>query len=228
MEETTMSEPRPVTRDEVQRFHATSYYDAQFAISPLHKFEWWGVPIIKWPTDIWLYQEYLHEIKPELIIETGTDFGGSALFFGDMMQLLWPDRPECRTISIDISLAKVYSRVLKHPRVELVAGSSLEPALLSRLRELSAKLRTFVTLDSDHHEPHVTAELNAYHEFVSWGSMMVVEDTNLNGHPVQPEHGAGPFEAVVKFLRSHPEFREDERWKKMLFTWFPCGWLRKG
>ena len=208
-------------------FHLLSYHDLRNRMSPQHKFEWRGVPIIKWPCDIHLYQEYIWELKPELIIETGTDFGGSAMFFGDMMQILWPDRDECRVISIDISDNKIRPEVFQHPRAQLETRSSLDPALLAYLREECKGRRVMVILDSDHSAVHVSKELDAYHGFVSPGSLLVVEDTNLNGNPVNSQHGPGPMESVKTFLPNHPEFVPDNRWKKMMFTWHPMGWLRR-
>src|SRR5687768_17883515 len=37
-------------------------------------------PILKCPTDLWLYQEMIHELRPDVIMETGTAWGGSALY----------------------------------------------------------------------------------------------------------------------------------------------------
>ena len=84
-----------------------------------------------------------------------------------------------------------------------------------------------VILDSDHHEAHVARELHAYREFVSVGSYMVVEDTNVNGHPVMPEHGSGPFEAVHAFVAEDHDFEIDRSREKFLLTVFPDGYLRR-
>jgi cephalosporin hydroxylase len=82
-------------------------------------------------------------------------------------------------------------------------------------------------LDSDHHAAHVGRELRAYREFVTVGSYLVVEDTNVNGHPVMPEHGPGPFEAVEEFLREDRQFEADRSREKFLLTYFPNGFLKK-
>jgi len=66
-----------------------------------------------------------------------------------------------------------------------------------------------------------------YGRFVTPGSYMVVEDTNVNGHPVFPEHGPGPMEAVRDFLATDTSFEIDRSREKFLLTYFPDGWLRK-
>ena len=44
-------------------------------------------------------QEMLYEVKPDLIIETGTNSGGSALYMSHLMEAI---RPECRIITVDV------------------------------------------------------------------------------------------------------------------------------
>lgn len=45
-------------------------------------------PVWKCPPDMWVYQELLHEVRPDLIVETGTRFGRSAYFLASMCELL--------------------------------------------------------------------------------------------------------------------------------------------
>jgi cephalosporin hydroxylase len=59
------------------------------------------------------------------------------------------------------------------------------------------------------------------------GSYLIVEDTNVNGHPVNREHGPGPMEALDEFLSEHREFVIDQRWQKFLMTFNPRGYLKR-
>jgi cephalosporin hydroxylase len=54
-----------------------------------------------------------------------------------------------------------------------------------------------------------------------------VEDSNLNGHPVMPDYGPGPFEAVERYLTAHAGsyLRDDARERKFGFTFAPGGFL---
>jgi cephalosporin hydroxylase len=56
---------------------------------------------------------------------------------------------------------------------------------------------------------------------------LVVEDTNVNGHPVMPDFGPGPWEAARSWLPSHPDFEVDRAREKFLATFNPRGYLRR-
>jgi cephalosporin hydroxylase len=203
------------TDDIRTQFHLLSYYGGA-----LQQTYWLGVPILKSPLDCWVYQEIIHEQRPDLIIETGTDRGGSALFLASMCDLVGKGR----VLSIDVRS----SASVRHPRLTLVVGDSTSAAVLDSVRAARRTAeRCMVILDSDHHADHVGRELRAYREFVSVGSYMVVEDTNVNGHPVMSEHGPGPFEAVHAFLADDPDFEIDKSREKFLLTFFPDGYLRR-
>ena len=181
-----------------------------------------GVTIWKCPLDLWLYQELLHDMRPDLIVETGTAFGGSAYFLGDLCDTLQLD---AKIITIDIATEPGRP---EHDRVTYVTASSTDPAVLAQVREaVPADGRVLVILDSDHAYGHVLDELRAYADLVSVGSYVVVEDTNVNGHPAYPEFGPGPMEAVDAFLAEDDRFVIDAGMEKFFMTFNPRGYLKK-
>jgi hypothetical protein len=66
-----------------------------------------------------------------------------------------------------------------------------------------------------------------YSPLVTPGSYLIVEDTNVNGHPVVPEFGPGPMEAVRDFVRQCPDFEPDLHRETFLLTFNPLGYLRR-
>lgn len=182
---------------------------------------WLGVRAQKCPLDLWIYQEILHEQRPDLIIETGTAHGGSALYLASVCDLL--GRGEIVTVDIH----PVDGRP-QHDRITYLTGSSTAEEIASELRNMaSERERVLVILDSDHARDHVLDELRLYSPLVSPGGYLIVEDTNVNGHPAMPEHGPGPMEAVEAFLAETDEFEVDATREKFFLTFNPRGFLRK-
>jgi cephalosporin hydroxylase len=67
----------------------------------------------------------------------------------------------------------------------------------------------------------------AYAPLVTVGSYLIVEDTNINGHPVLPEFGPGPGEAVEEFLAKTDDFEVDRSAEKFFVSMNPGGYLRR-
>ena len=180
------------------------------------------MPIVKTPMDILTLGEVIVQTRPELIVESGAFAGGSALYYATLLELLGG---EGRVIAIDLDFIAVPEIVRAHPRVELVQGSSVDPAVLSRVRAAARGRRVMVDLDSDHASHHVLAELRALASLVTPGCYLIVEDTWLGGRPVNPDAAPGPSDALDAWLAEGQPFEVDCWRERMLLTGFPRGYL---
>jgi cephalosporin hydroxylase len=187
---------------------------------------WFGVPIYKLPFDLWNYQEILTELRPSLVIEFGSAHGGSALYFSQLLRSL--GQPYC-VLSVDVDADQIASRARQDPNIVFLHSSSADPKVAEAIVEWRTKLPgpVFAILDSDHSKKHVLAEMELLRPVLKPGDYMVVEDGNINGHPVLPDWGEGPFEAVEEYMRLHPEdySHDREREKRFGLTFAPNGYL---
>jgi cephalosporin hydroxylase len=182
---------------------------------------WLGTSIGKCPFDLWNYQEIIYELRPDVIIEAGTGWGGSTLFFASCCDLIGNGR----IISIDISDP---TSKPQHDRITYLQGSSTSTEIVNKVKScINDKNKVLVNLDSDHTMKHVLEELNIYSEFVTPGSYIIVEDTCVGGHPVKKGHFPGPMEAVMEFVKHNSSFTIDKTREKFMLTFNPNGYLKK-
>lgn len=185
------------------------------------KTNWLGVPALKLPTDLWIYQEILYDVKPDIVIETGTMYGGSALFLASICDII----NKGSIVSIDINRKDNFP---EHERIKYITGSSIDEEIANQVKDMiKPNDKVLVILDSEHNKNHVLEEMDLYHKLVTKNSYLIVEDTAINGHPIEPTFGEGPMEAVKEFLKTHNEFKIDKDKEKFLLTWNPNGYLKK-
>jgi cephalosporin hydroxylase len=182
---------------------------------------WMGYRTMKCPLDLWIYQEIFYELKPDIVIETGVNEGGGAAFIVSILDSIGKGK----LITVDIELLE--NRPINQ-RITYIKGSSTDEKVVQQISSLIQKNQVvLVILDSDHNMPHVLREMEIYSKLVSKGSYMIIEDSNINGHPIMPNWGEGPFEAIQEFLTHNDSFEIEKEREKYYMTFNPSGYLKK-
>ncbi|MGQ9369811.1 CmcI family methyltransferase [Azospirillum sp. ST 5-10] len=181
-------------QDYLRWFHETNVWKAM---------GWRGVRTLKLPSDMWNYQEIISERSVQWVVETGTRHGGSALYFADLLAAMGT---EGAVITVDVTHEALHPSILGNPRIQLLLGDSGGPEIAAQIAMLLPEERgtVFMILDSDHAAAHVHRELTTLVPLLRRGDYLVVEDTIVNGHPVRPAHGPGPWEALDRYLAENP------------------------
>jgi cephalosporin hydroxylase len=183
---------------------------------------WLGQPVWQNVLDLWTIQETLAELSPALVIECGTNRGGSAFFYACLFDLM--GKGEVVTCDIE----KIHD--LTHPRIEWILGGSTSEAVLARVRARASAAAgpVMVILDSDHRESHVLREMELYGPLVTAGSFLLVQDGAIDTLETFRQSRPGPLRAIERFLAAHAEFEVDvRRCERFLITHHPKGWLRR-
>lgn len=181
---------------------------------------WLNYGLQKNPLDLWIMQEIIYMVKPDVVIECGTGRGGSAFFFASILQLIGKGR----VISVDAHKRQPLDSSGKervtdyYNRVEFIYGNSVAPEIFSAIKEkIKPDDVVLVDLDSDHGAEHVSKEMKLYSDLVTPGSYMIVEDGIV----------AGPTIAIDSFLKQDDRFIAELAWEKFLFTFNPKGYLKR-
>lgn len=192
--------------------------------------KWQGVPVPGAnPCDLWVIQQIIHDVRPEFILETGTGFGGCALYYADLLEDLGLENTRVITIGekADIQQAAQHRAWKEH--VDYVQDEPTYPEMVERLAERIKGKKVVVVLGSSHDEQQVLEELRLYAPLVSPGSYLVVRDTYVDGNSLGRRQERGPMSAVLTFLKTKQgsEFSQDRLRETMVLTFNRGGWLKK-
>jgi cephalosporin hydroxylase len=199
-----------------------------------YNFSWMGRPIIQFPQDMVAMQEIIWALRPDVIVETGIAHGGSLVFYASMLQLIGHGD----VLGVDIDIRQHNREAIEtHPmshRIQMIQGSSIDPAIVEQVKQRIAGKKVLVVLDSNHTHEHVLEELRLYAPLVSVGSYCVVMDTVVEDMPEDafPDRpwgkGDNPKTAVWAYLKENQDFEIDAAiHSKLLITVAPDGYLRR-
>jgi cephalosporin hydroxylase len=165
--------------------------------------EFSGLRLRKLPSDCLAIYKLFYQCRPQVIVETGSAHGASALMLAAYADMIGLEK----IISIDVG----ETELPKHPKIEFINGSSADQKIVDSVYDIVAGRPCSIILDSDHRAPHVKNELEMYHELVGKSQSIIVEDTHVDvlDFKIFRSEG-GPLLALAPFLEQHPEFVEAE------------------
>ena len=184
----------------INEFHKIYYYYNYNSKSTRENTFWLGIPCLslKCPIDLWIYQEIIHEVRPDVIIECGTAWGGTAYFFlASLCDLIGKGK----VITIDIE--ERVGRPQYNGIIYIQYSSTFKEIVEKVKSTINKNDKVMVILDSDHRKEHVLKKLGIYSKFVTKDSYIIVENSNINQHPVLPKYEPRPMEAIKEFLKEN-------------------------
>src|SRR4051812_10601428 len=102
-----------------------------------------GVPMIKFPEDLRVYEHLLWESRCDVVIEIGCRYGGSALWFRDRLltNRSYGRIAHARVISIDLDVTEARRQLSQadarfEDHILLVEGDVTDPSTAQRVAEL--------------------------------------------------------------------------------------------
>jgi len=188
-----------------------------------HKVKYRGIKLIKDPVDYLLYQMIINEVKPDLIIEIGTNHGACALYMADMLDLIGNGGV---VHTIDIMEYPMDNLVLNHPRIVRFLGG-FENYNLENAKGFNNIL---VIDDGSHLYGHVKSAMDKFKDIVSVNSYLIIEDGMLIHIGLEQQYDGGPLRAISEFLPNNTNFQIDRKWCDFFgknATFNPNGFLKK-
>ncbi|GAB2503093.1 CmcI family methyltransferase [Arenimonas alkanexedens] len=182
---------------------------------------YFGIPTHKNPNDAWVYQQLIVAMRPDVIVEIGTKYGGSTLYLAHLCDLLGHGR----VISVDSHHGYLRPEPGQHPRVSLILSDAC--AAFPQVRTMIAPHeRVLVIEDSSHTYDNTLAVLRTYSPLTRPGDHFIVEDSICH-HGLSLGPAPGPYEAIETFVQENADFEVDRSQEALFITWNPKGFLRR-
>ncbi len=155
------------------------------------------------PTDLWSYQEIVHDTRPELVIARATP---NAAYLVTLCRL--EERGDVYSWDGD-----------GDPPAD-------EQSRLQTIADLAREKRSvMVVLGSGDRHAHLPSELRRLGPLVTPGNYLVVEDTTSEVGPSRA--GSDALRAIEAFVREDPSFVVDRNPEKFYLTFNAGGYLRR-
>jgi cephalosporin hydroxylase len=196
---------------------------------------------MQFPSDNWVAQEIICEIKPDVILEIGTGEGGTTLFYAAILEkvneqgkviTVSSESPDTYRRKLEVKLlkkgysetvraqqnaAKAYEYKLWKEKIMFIAGNSEDPAVIDKIIPMIQGRKALILLDAQESKIHMSKDLTHYALPVAAGSYIIVHDT------VKAE----VYEAVQQFVKHNDNFQIDHSRERFLITLSPSGFLKK-
>jgi cephalosporin hydroxylase len=232
-----------VTMDEV-----AFAYDVWFEENQIFQYtSWLGVYVQQDPSDAFAIQDMLWRVKPDLIVEVGTNTGGGAIFYATIMKAY---NPNGKIVTLDVvpkprnwNIKNAHRCVgcvvaTEHPwwgdgMITYIQGRVTEKETRDKVDKFVADAKTVLVIeDASHRYPDTLQNVESIYQWVTVGSYLLVQDTKMDRFVGQlgKKYGKlkfGPMRSVDEFVAKHSNFVVDRRFEYLLYSQHHRGFLRR-
>lgn len=184
-----------------------------------------GIPAIRCPFDYVLYQMLICELRPDLIIDIGTNMGGGTLYMADLLDAI--GHGTIHTIDL---IAQADPIIKNNPRIKTFIGGWQQYDIANAC----GFDKILVIEDGNHMYEDSIGALRKFSPLVSVGSYYIVEDGIVSEiadkKTVMKNYHGGPLRAIREFLTSTDAFEIDRTYCDMFglnATFNINGYLRR-
>ncbi|KYG74812.1 cephalosporin hydroxylase [Roseivirga ehrenbergii] len=170
-----------------------------------HKITYRGVSMLKCPFDMVNYQMIISEVKPDLLIEIGTNKGGSALYFADLLKVMGKGIVH----TIDLKQEQLDTIVNNCNNIHFYEGGWQN----YEISEAQGFEKILIIDDGSHTYNDVKEAFDKLNKLVAKESYYIIEDGILDQLDInKSKFNGGPVKAIKEILNEYPEFKMDEKW----------------
>lgn len=150
-----------------------------------------------------MYQILIFELKPDLIIEIGTNRGGSSFYLADLLDLV--GHGELHTLDI-VDIRNDFMK--NHNRIKFFLNG-FENYDLANTKGFE---KIMIIDDGSHMYEDVKAALEKFKTIVSCGSYFIIEDGILDHLGWTDKYNGGPNRAIKEFVAENGIYEIDRKW----------------
>ncbi|KAJ9454856.1 Rhamnosyl O-methyltransferase [Diplonema papillatum] len=210
---------------------------------------WLGVKCQQDPMDAFAIQDMLWRVKPDLLIEVGTNNGGGAIFYASIMQTY---NPKGHVVTLDVKPVNQNWMTGKnkdnckgcitgdeHPLwtntdiIKFIQGDITTKPVQLQVEEYVKKAKTVLVVeDASHRYPETLTRMKVIAKYVTPGSYMLVQDTKMDRFVgrLRKKYGNlkfGPMRSVDEFINANQGWQIDRTFEYYIYSQHHRGFLKR-
>ena len=188
------------------------------------KMKYCGLEMQKIPTDLYIYEQLIMDIKPDVIIEIGAAGGGTALWLCHRLDILGHGT----LMSLDINHGGFKA---EHKRIVKITGDSTDVNIAKEVYpRIDPTDKVLIIHDGSHKKVDIKKDFQNYSRLVTIGSYFVIEDGVMDVFDWKDHrtsgHDCGLF-AGIELNNENPNWIIDNECERYIITNNPQGFLKR-
>lgn len=194
--------------------------------APHYKIPYKGLYMSKLPCDMFIYPDIIYRATPEVVVEIGTQRGGSTIFYSD---LLAPYGGHVATVDINSPDKEILS-LFEEKNISFIEGDINNPETIQAILEYCTGKKCLVIDDGSHNENDVYNTFRSLNHLIPAGGFYIIEDgmTNAILMDVLPDkQDLQPNRAIALILRNYLNFELFRVYDEYVFSTVLMGIIQR-